>query len=51
MKPAPFACSRCGSRWWPDPDSSCPACQPSHTHDPDYDELPPDPYDEIEPEP
>jgi hypothetical protein len=51
MKPAPFACSRCGSRWWPDPDSSCPACLPSHTHDPDYDELPPDPYDEIEPEP
>jgi hypothetical protein len=21
-----FACSRCGSRQWPDPDSSCPLC-------------------------
>jgi hypothetical protein len=21
-----FACSRCGSRHWPDPDSSCPLC-------------------------
>lgn len=22
-----FACSRCGSRQWPDPDSSCPLCR------------------------
>jgi hypothetical protein len=26
---APFACSACGSRYWPDPDSSCELCQPS----------------------
>ena len=28
MNAAPFACSLCGSRYWPDPDSSCPLCQP-----------------------
>jgi len=22
-----FACTRCGSRYWPDPDSSCPLCR------------------------
>ena len=22
-----FACTRCGSRHWPDPDSSCPLCR------------------------
>jgi rubrerythrin len=27
---APFACSLCGSRYWPDPHSSCPLCQPRH---------------------
>jgi hypothetical protein len=48
MKTAPFACTLCGSRWWPDCKTSCPACQPSYTHDPDYDELPHDPdYDEL----
>lgn len=29
MRAAPFACSACGSRYWPDPDSSCELCQPS----------------------
>ena len=32
MRLAPFACTLCGSRHWPDPDSKCPLCQPS-----DYD--------------
>jgi len=35
MRLAPFACSACGSRYWPDPDSSCELCQPStddHEH-------------------
>ena len=32
MRPAPFACSACGSRYWPDPDSPCEFCRPS-----DYD--------------
>ena len=30
MRLAPFACSACGSRYWPDPDSSCELCQPSY---------------------
>jgi hypothetical protein len=35
MRAAPFACSACGSRYWPDPDSSCELCQPSD-YDPEY---------------
>lgn len=29
-----FACARCGSRHWPDPDSSCPLCR-HHREEPD----------------
>ena len=30
MRLSPFACSLCGSRFWPDPDSSCELCQPHY---------------------
>jgi hypothetical protein len=51
MSKAPWACSECGSRYWPDPDSNCESCQPSRQRDPEYDPLPPDPCNEdYEPE-
>lgn len=43
MRSALFACSACGSRHWPDPDSSCPLCQPSDYDPEDRWKYEPDP--------
>ena len=43
MRLAQFACSLCGSRHWPDPDSECQLCQPSNYDPEDRWKYEPDP--------